>query len=276
MENEMIIKDNSNFMLDEIANTEKVCISLMKTAHYSKIGRDGIFAIVQKAASLGIKPIEALNGGMYYVQGKVELSAIMMAKLIRQQKHSITMDKNSTSTCCILHGKRADNGDTWRASFSIDDAKRAGIYKENSPWTKYPDVMCYNRALSKIARQLFPDVIGNCYVEGEISEAVQTETQLPIAEMTVDVISEKDALFLEENLVKCTKEFQETVRNFLLQRFGTATFESLPKNMLQSLTNKIKNNLQQEEVRVEIPEEAPSALASTVATNILQNLTKQS
>ncbi len=243
---------NNELMLNEIASTEKICAALLKSKHYEKMGREGIFAIVQKATSLGIKPIEALNGGMYYVQGKVELSAIMMAKLIRQQKHSITMDKNSNGTICILHGKRSDNGDTWKASFSIDDAKRAGIYKEGSPWSKYPDVMCYNRALSKLARQLFPDIIGNCYVEGEIADApplydtVQTEVEV----MASETISFEQSEKLQEMLSTCSDDFKATVLNFMQQRFGAPSFDLLPVDMYQTIFDKIVNHVEQKNSNV--------------------------
>lgn len=158
-------------VMEEFNQAQELCMKLLKTKHYQKMGNEGVFAITQKALSKGINPIEALNGGMYYVQGKVEMSAITMADLIRRKGHSITLGKESNDTICVLHGKRKDNGDTWKVSFSIEDAKRAGIYKPGGPWTKYPDTMCYSRALSKLARQLFPDVIGNCYVEGEIAQA---------------------------------------------------------------------------------------------------------
>lgn len=230
-------KDNNALILTDIETTERICTALMKTKHYAKMGMEGIYAIIQKSLSLGIKPIEALNGGMYFVKGKVELSSILMAKLIRQQKHSITMDKNSGPTICILHGKRADNGDTWRASFSIEDAKRAGIYKD--AWLTYPDVMCYNRALSKIARQLFPDVIGNCYVEGEIAEVeIFDENRIPKVE---EAVSNE----LASLLVQCDEEFQKTVLAFLEQRFGAPDFSLLPEEMYQTIKDKIEAHLKQ-------------------------------
>ena len=177
MENSLVKKDEFEATISDVEKTRTLCKSLLATKHYDKLQEAGIFAVVMKARSLGIHPLEALNGALYYVQGKVELSAITMAKLIRQQGHSITKDKTSDDTICILHGRRKDNGDTWRTSFSLADAKRAGLYKDGSPWSKYPDIMCYSRALSKLARQLFPDVIGNCYVEGEISgDGIVAET----------------------------------------------------------------------------------------------------
>ena len=133
-------------MLSEIEHTENMCRALLKSPFYSKMGPEGIYAIVAKAKSMGINPIEALNGGFYYVRGKVEMTSFMMNDLIRRNNHSISKDKRSDDTICILHGKRSDNGDTWTESFSIDDAKRAGIYQNQ--WLKYPKDMLFARALS--------------------------------------------------------------------------------------------------------------------------------
>lgn len=155
-------------IINDLQEVRMLVDSLLKTKHYQRLGAEGIFAIIQKAKATNINPLDALNGGMYYVQGKVEMSAFLMNQLIRQAGHSISKDEKSNDTECILHGKRADTGDAWTETFSINDAKRAGIYREGTGWTKYPRNMLFARALSNLARMLFPDVIKGCYVEGEI------------------------------------------------------------------------------------------------------------
>ncbi len=170
----MDMKDTSNIValktdyISELSNTQQLCSMLMKTSHYSKMGPEGVFAVVETAKSLGVDPRQALGGGLYYVRGKVEMSARMMNALIRSRRHSVTRDKKSDDTICILHGKRSDNGDTWTESFSIQEAQKAGLTK-NPVWQNFTRDMLFARALSRLARQLFPDIIGNCYVEGEIS-----------------------------------------------------------------------------------------------------------
>lgn len=178
MSNEVMVREDefANSLM-QIENTQKMCEMLMRTPHYAKMGKDGIFAIVTTSRSLGIDPIRSLNGGLYYVNGKVGMSTELMASLIREKGHSIIKDKSSNDSICILHGKRADNGDTWTIKFSIDDAKRAGIYNDKTPWGKYPGTMVYNRAFSMLARQLFPDVIkGAGYTQDELKEISDNKT----------------------------------------------------------------------------------------------------
>lgn len=138
---------------------------------YKGIGeKSGVMMIMLAARELGIPPMSALNGGLNIIQGKVEISARMMNALIRKSGHHI-VTKELTDSHCILMGKRCDTGETQETSFSLVDAQKAGLVKQGGGWTKFPKDMCYARALSRLARQLFSDVIGIGYIEGEISQA---------------------------------------------------------------------------------------------------------
>ena len=169
--------------IDEVAIIEKnvaICTQLLKLPHYQKMGAEGLLAVLMVADGLGIDKRLALNGALYMARsGCIEMKAATMSMLIRKAGHSVTKDEKSDNKICILHGKRADNGDEWTASFSVEDAKNAGLMNgSDNAWKKYTSDMLFNRALSRLARQLFPDVIGNCYVDGEISEAPKLDEQV--------------------------------------------------------------------------------------------------
>jgi len=95
-----------------------------------------------------------------------------MNGLIRRAGHSIKIVVSSDTHCTLL-GTRSD-GDSFETSFTMDDAIKAGLASGNV-WKKYPADMLYNRCMSRLARRLFSDVIGNAYVEGEIKEAKEVE-----------------------------------------------------------------------------------------------------
>lgn len=214
---QLSVREKGNY-LDDVKKTQELCQLLMETPHYGKLGRDGVFAVVETAKSLGIDALQALGGGLYYVKGKVEMSSRMMGALIRKHKHSITKDPKSDETVCILHGKRGDTGDEWTESFSITEAKRAGLYKNT--WLIYPKDMLYARALSRLARQLFPDVIGNCYVEGEIASADLKEEPKKITDQPIEIQEVKDddlmtnaqREHLERNMQKCDDALERLER----------------------------------------------------------------
>lgn len=140
---------------------------------YAGVGQQAkIFMVLLAARELGVSPMLALNGGIWNIQGKIEISARLMNGLIRRAGHSIKIVV-SNDTHCTLLGTRKD-GDSFETSFNMDDAVKAGLAGGNV-WKKYPADMLYNRCMSRLARRLFSDVIGNAYVEGEIREAKEIE-----------------------------------------------------------------------------------------------------
>ena len=142
-------------------------------------GFEGILMILLTARELGLPPMMSLNGGINNIQGKIELSARSMNGIIRRSGHQV-ITVTSGDTICTLKGIRADTKEEMEVSFFIEEAKRMGLLKPGSAWEKVPNDMLYARALSRLARRLFPDVIGTCYVEGEISSALSAEKETTI------------------------------------------------------------------------------------------------
>ncbi len=137
-------------------------------------GEAGIMSIMLLARELNVSPMQALAGGIWNIQGKVEMSARMMNMKIRQAGHKMKIESDSNR--CVITGTRKDTGEDLTVTFSMDDASRAGLSGGNV-WKKYPREMLFNRCLSIIARMLFPDVIGNCYVEGEIRDSIEVQEE---------------------------------------------------------------------------------------------------
>ena len=118
-------------------------------------------------AEVGLPPMTALQR-IIVINGKPTLDAQGMAALIRGAGHSI-VGKTSNEEA-VVTGRRKDNGDEMTVTFTMADAKRANLVK-NGPWTQYPSAMLWARAVSKLARELFPDVLmGMSYVPEEMSE----------------------------------------------------------------------------------------------------------
>jgi len=224
--NQIAIREevNLDMVMKDIDAMQRMSAQLMKTKHYQAMGEAGIFAIVQKAKSLGVSPLEALNGGLYYLQGKTGMSSEMMNSLIRQAGHSITKDAKSNNEICILHGKRSDNGDTWTTTFSMDDAKRAGLAK--NMYDKYPGVMIFNRCLSMLARQLFPDVIKGCsYDMSELKEIAankaSSQPEMEMVEVEKVIITKEQVNKLLDCLKRCPEDFVERVLNHINKLAGS-------------------------------------------------------
>lgn len=137
----------------------------------------GIMMTILAARELGVPPMLALNGGISNIQGKLEISARLMNAMMRRAGVKIAIQE-STDDRCVLVGTRSDTGDVATVSYSVADAQKAGLVKTGGGWTRNPKDMCFARAISRLARQIAPDVIGGCYVEGEI-KASEAEIDVP-------------------------------------------------------------------------------------------------
>ena len=178
--NSLVIQNNDMQILQMIATTAH------KSGLYNGVGgMEKILMVLLAAHDLGLKPTIALNGGIWNIQGKIEISARLMTSMIRRAGHSLKVTE-STDKVCTIYGKRADNGDHEELSFTIEDAVKAGLAGRDV-WKKYPVDMLYARAMSRLARRLFPDVIGTAYVEGEIRDG-----DIQQAEVEVSNIEQKE------------------------------------------------------------------------------------
>ena len=178
---------------DEVQMIEKLAKNAVDSKFFDKLGGfGGITSIMIYAKEVGIPPMSALFGGMHNVMGKIEISPQMMNALIRKAGHRIDIVEH-TSTKCRLKGTRKGTDESAIIQYTIEDAKRAGIYKPGGGWEKYPEDMLFARCISRLGRRLFPDVIGAMYVDGEISSETESEQ---VVEETVEVenIPEKEAV----------------------------------------------------------------------------------
>lgn len=206
--NALTIPNDNEFNIIEVIARRAASCGL-----YGGIGNEHkIFMILLAARELGVKPMEALNGGIWNIQGKIEISARLMSSMIRRAGHSINIIQ-CDSKACILEGKRKDNGDTFKSQFTIEDAEKAGLVNRDV-WKKFTEDMLYSRALSRLARRLFADVIGSAYVEGELRdvkcEVISNEivTEQPIT-------PEMEEANLCEFLTLHPEEDQQLIRNYL-------------------------------------------------------------
>lgn len=136
--------------------------------HYQTMGGlPGLMAVMLYAREVGVPPMTAISGGFHVIQGRVEMAPQLMLLKIRQMGHRVDVIE-TTAEKCTIKGTRTDNGQELTVSFTIDDARRAGLYKKDGNWDKWPDVMCFWRSVGKLARMLFTDVIHLAYVEGEV------------------------------------------------------------------------------------------------------------
>ena len=151
----------------------------------------GFFADCRDAAQAGVKimagqeigvpPFAAMNG-IHIISGKAAVgSGIMAGKLKGSSKYNYRI-KTHTSVLCelevyeLIDGKMQSIG---ISSFSIDDAKRAGVGEKNLG--KFPRNMLFARAISNAIRFYAPDLFlggGAVYTPEELGATVNDDGEI--------------------------------------------------------------------------------------------------
>ncbi|MBU8819579.1 hypothetical protein KL864_27205 [Mycolicibacterium goodii] len=124
-----------------------------------------------KGWELGLDPLDAL-ASIYVVHGRVGFYAEFMRRRMIQAGHVFRVVE-STDSRCVVEGTRADNGETHRAVFTAEQAKRAKI-----DIAAYPAEKLVARATSRLVKQAFPDVLsGSLIVEDLLDGLVTVESE---------------------------------------------------------------------------------------------------
>lgn len=130
-----------------------------------------IAASMLKGWELGLDPLDAL-ASIYVVHGRVGFYAEFMRRRIIQAGHTFRVVE-STDSRCIVEGTRADNGETHRAGFTAEQAKRAKI-----DIAAYPAEKLVARATSRLCKQAFPDVLsGSLIVEDLLDGLISVDSE---------------------------------------------------------------------------------------------------
>lgn len=134
-------------------------------------------AIALKGRELGIPMMQAF-AHVHIIQGKPTISAELMLSLIfRNCQGAIVNYVQTSNETCVIEAKRP-NGSAARFSFTIEEARKAGLLNKDS-WRNYPGAMLRARAVSIMARALFPDAIMGCsYIPEEMGADVNEEGEV--------------------------------------------------------------------------------------------------
>lgn len=171
--------DEGSGMSNELAQRDKPDLvqlgTLFANSGFFQDSRDAAQAIVKILAGreLGFSEVASMTN-VYIVKGKVSMSAVMMASLIKRSgKYNYRILEHTDSVCEIEFTEGKDI--VGRARFSIDDAKQAGILSDN--YRKFPRDMLFARAMSRGAKWFCADVFGGgVYVPEELdAEIVETK-----------------------------------------------------------------------------------------------------
>jgi len=123
---------------------------------------------MQWGNELGMKAIQAIQN-IAVINGRPALWGDAVIALVRASpacEYVQEEDNGHTATCKV---KRRGEPEQYR-TFSMDDAKTAGLLGKQGPWTQYPKRMRQMRARAFALRDVFPDVLRGMPVAEEVMD----------------------------------------------------------------------------------------------------------
>ena len=135
---------------------------------------------MQWGAEVGLKPLQALQN-LAVINGRPALWGDSVIAIVRASplcEYVIETDDGQTATCKV---KRRGEPEQIR-TFSVDDARAAGLDGKQGPWTQFRKRMRQMRARAFALRDVFPDVLRGLPVAEEIMDT-PTERHMGQAEL---------------------------------------------------------------------------------------------
>lgn len=133
---------------------------------------------MQWGAEVGLKPLQSLQN-IAVINGRPALWGDSIIALVRSSplcEFVQESDDGHTATCRVKRRGEVEQVVT----FSMDDAKAAGLQGKAGPWTQYPKRMRQMRARAFALRDVFPDVLRGMQVAEEVldtpANAINPET----------------------------------------------------------------------------------------------------
>jgi hypothetical protein len=235
-----------------------------------------VLIVLQLGSELGLKPMQALRSlgsinGMPFAYGDGLLALVKRHSQFEDMKEWFEGDLNTaTLTAFCTMSRKGKEPVTQK--FSVEDAKRAGLWGKAGVWQKYPRRMLQHRARGYAARDAFPDALYGLMSEEEALSVAQPEAivvplkttgkgmagleeSLGIKEPeTVTVIEgelisegvEPTELEAEPSKLGVLMELIDRLKvtkasiTVTLKKFGVATLEELSDEQIDKWTNHLK------------------------------------
>lgn len=126
-------------------------------------------AIIQMGAELGFGPVTSLNI-IKIIQGQMTVAARGLLALAQNKANvSWKLLENNDKVCSIRFSR--PKWDDMEVTFSLDEARAAGLLRSGGGWEKYPKDMLFARCASRGIRRIAPDAISGLYATEEIQDA---------------------------------------------------------------------------------------------------------
>lgn len=141
---------------------------------------------VMAGQELGIPPMQSMRG-IHVVDGNPQLSAGLIAALVKRSGRYDYRVAEASDTACVIEWRQRTDAGGWetvgRSDFTLAEAETANLAHKTN-WKTYTEDMLFARALTRGARRYCPDVFGGAvYAPGEAAPE-QDDLPAPFVQQT--------------------------------------------------------------------------------------------
>lgn len=149
---------------------------------------EDILVAVQWGYELGLAPMQTLQNvavinGRPSVYGDAALALVQSSPVCEDVEESMEGEGTENPVAVCIAKRKGRKPVT--ARFSVADAKRAGLWGKQGPWTQYPKRMLQMRARGFALRDAFPDVLKGL-ITAEEAQDFPVETTVSVAPAAVE------------------------------------------------------------------------------------------
>ena len=164
-----------------------------------------VLVAVQTGAELGLKPMQSLQG-IAVINGRPTIWGDAQWALVAGHPDFEYSKDDLTDTKATVWLKRRNQPEIMR-SFSIDDAKKAGLAGKSGPWSTNPKRMMHRRARAFASRDLFPDALKGIKSVEEVRDyGPECQTEIDITPKSETKAEIKGPEFLTSEKFEANKE----------------------------------------------------------------------
>lgn len=156
-----------------------------------------ILVCVQWGYEMGLAPMQALQN-IAVINGKPSvygdaMMALVQASPVCEDVEEYFENEGTPNPVAVCIAKRK-NRKPVVAKFSVEDAKRAGLWGKQGPWSAYPKRMMQMRARGFALRDAFPDVLKGLISAEEAADYPDEAKPRPVAKPAnpLDMVAKAD------------------------------------------------------------------------------------
>jgi len=123
---------------------------------------ESILVAVEMGLEIGLRPMQAVQN-IAVINGRPSVWGDAAIGLVRSSGLCASLNEwfegEGDTLTAVCETQRAGSPIATRQTFSVNDAKRAGLWAKAGPWTQYPKRMLQMRARAFALRDAYPDVL---------------------------------------------------------------------------------------------------------------------